>query len=196
MKFSKRKDEIILGLLIMAFILLLFFIYADTSSIRYTASNKEMSKIIQAGKERDIKSLNIFLEKTKAIDSKLVIMSYLSDANNISSIPILVKHLNYNLPWWDKLDTELKIRPISIRIAAYQVLLSYDEDSIKKLRVYFNTRNRLRKLYITAILYKKGYYKYEGLKKIFRNLEDNYGDDVSFLLKDLDLKDEYYKEYK
>lgn len=165
-------------------LLLLMTIYVTTSSIRHgPLTSSEFNQIKTAAENKNLEVLQDNLLKTPSLSGKLIIMKYLEDIGSEDSVPVLIEMLSYDLYWWDKLDSELKITTAEIRYSAFQILSTYGNEIESELKGIVNKTEGYKKIYVSALLYKLGHDKY---KNHIDDIDDKrYSDDINFIKRDI-----------
>lgn len=166
-------------------------IYVGSSSIRYSGpTGNEQKKIENAIKTGEIKCLNNLLVNTKSLSTKLIVLSYLKEYKSEESVADLIKMLSFDIPWWDKLDSELQPRPIDVRFSAYLVLAEYGRSIEGEITEEMKKSNLYSRLYSSALMYKFGQKKFGATITNYSNSRKEVSEDAKMLTVKLGLKDQ------
>jgi hypothetical protein len=138
-------------------LLLLALGYLGTSSLRYGPNIHDYPKVKELAGQGDVAGLNQALLEFRSLSTKSVVLSFLSDSKDDSSIPVFVKMLSFDLPWYERLDTELKPTPREIRFSAHKVLASYGYERAGHAVVpLLESKVALERLYAAGIMTRWG----------------------------------------
>lgn len=177
----------VLGLVVAVFVISAV-VYVGSSSIRYGGpSDKEYGDIELAGQVRDVEKLNRILITSRSPSTKLIVMYHLERIKSPTSVPALLQTLSYDLPWWDKLDTELRPRPFEVRFSSYRVLSEYGDSIAPELRTLAKSRAGYKQMYAAALLYKLGHTEYREVLEYYAELDERFEEEMDLIARDLSL---------
>jgi len=138
-------------------ILLLVLAYGGMSSIRYGLTDRQYDRINKATETADVAELNRLLVELRSPEGKTIVMYWIDQFSDSSSLPALVKTLSYDLSWLDRLDSELKPTPDEVRFSAYDSIVKYGPERAADI-VYplLQDKNSFTRLYAAGIILRWG----------------------------------------
>jgi len=138
-------------------IVLLVLAYGGMSSIRYGLTDRQRERINKATETADVAELNRLLVELRSPVGKTIVMYWIDQFSDSSSLPALVKTLSYDLSWLDRLDSELRPTPDEVRFSAYDSIVKYGPERAADI-VYplLQDKNQFTRLYAAGIILRWG----------------------------------------